>query len=44
MCGGLRNIEARVLAGVSPVRTSTRISGKPGERARMAAKGPSKFF
>ena len=44
MCGGLRVMAARSLAGVSPVRTSTRISGRPGSSARIWASGPCRFF
>jgi hypothetical protein len=43
-CGGRRLMPARALAGVSPVRTSTRTSGSEGSRSRSAASGAWRFF
>ena len=47
MCGGRFSIAARAAAGVSPLRTSTRISGgvKPSETAvsAISRSGASRF-
>src|SRR5437867_3703386 len=44
MCGGLRIIAARSRAGVSPVRTRTRIPGRRGSIAASSLSGPWRFF
>jgi hypothetical protein len=42
--GGVRAMAVRWLDGVSPVRTSTRISGRKAPRARISCSGPCRFF
>src|SRR5262245_30538436 len=37
-------MEFRSLCVVSPVRTTTRITGKNGSRASISSNGPCKFF
>jgi hypothetical protein len=44
MCGGRFAIAARSDWGVSPLRTSTRISGSDGSSARNSASGAARFF
>ncbi len=46
MCGGVRRIRARAVAGVSPVRTAVRICTglSKSSRSRIPASGSSRFF
>jgi hypothetical protein len=44
MWGGRRDIDARSLAGVSPVRTRTRTDGRNGSVAAISASGEERFF